>query len=417
MPASNDSPAWLIVTQREIVARAMNKAFLIGLLVTLALIAGIVGFVAWQSNQIDNYTVAVTTGDEAATTAVEQVADQLREAQDGDELVVEEVADAEAARAALRDETVDAWLSSTGAGTDADTGQASGSDDGATGAASDFDWALYAWGAPKESLRQLLTPVVEQVTLVANAGVTAGSLDDLTRGSDLSTERLDGSDVDPGVVQFASFALAFLFFIGAIGSGQMIASSVVEEKQSRLVEIIASAVPLRHVLAGKILGSSVIALAQNILFAAVGLIGVALTDFKGAVPAMSASLGWFVVFFAVGFVAVAALYAMAGALASRTEDLQGTTAPMTVVLMAVYLTTFGAEGTLERVLSFVPLTSVVSMPSRVLGGEASWWEPIVALAILAVFAVGVVLISEKAYRRALLQTGGRVSWKQALRPA
>lgn len=130
---------------------------------------------------------------------------------------------------------------------------------------------------------------------------------------------------------------------------------------------------------------------------------------------MTASLGWFVIFFAVGFVAVAALYAMAGALASRLEDLQGTTAPMSVVLMAVYLTTFGADGTLERVLSFVPVTSIVSMPVRVLAGDASWWEPVVSLVLLAVFAVGVVLVSERAYRRALLQTGGRVGWRQALR--
>ncbi|MBE3020219.1 ABC transporter permease [Myceligenerans pegani] len=390
MPGTNDSPAWLIVMQREIVARVMNKAYLFGLLVTVLLIAGIAGFFAWQSQQVDTYDVAVTAGDDAAATAVEQAAAELGE--DGGELTVREVANADAARAALEDETADVWLSSGPDG-----------------------WTLAGWREPDGSLTRLLTPVVERVTVTERAEALGTSFDELAAGGDLVTERLDGGAVDPGVVQFASFALAFLFFMSAIGSGQMIAASVVEEKQSRLVEIIASAVPLRDVLAGKVLGNSVIALAQNLLFATVGVVGLALTDFKAAVPAMTASLGWFVVFFTVGFVAVAAMYAMAGALASRLEDLQGTTAPMGVVLMAVYLTTFGADGTLERVLSFVPVTSIVSMPVRVLSGDAGWWEPVVALVLLAAFAAGVVLVSERAYRRALLQTGGRVGWRQALR--
>lgn len=390
MRAANESPAWLIVMQREIVARVLNKAYLIGLLVTVLLIAGIAGFFAWQSQQTDSYDVVVTTGDTAAVTAVDHAAAELEET-DG-ELTVHEVADAGAARAALADETADVWLRS---------GQ-----DG---------WTLSGWREPSGSLARLLTPVVERVTITERATSLGTSFDELAAGGGLSTERLDGGAVDPGVVQFASFALAFLFFMSAIGSGQMIAASVVEEKQSRLVEIIASAVPLRQVLAGKVFGNSVIALAQNVLFAVVGLVGLALSDLNAAVPAMTASLGWFVLFFTVGFVAVASLYAMAGALASRLEDLQGTTAPMSVVLMAVYLTTFGAEGTLERVLSFVPVTSIVSMPVRVLSGGTAWWEPVVALALLAAFAAMVVLVSEKAYRRALLQTGGRVRWRQALR--
>ncbi|GAB4086883.1 ABC transporter permease [Myceligenerans cantabricum] len=393
MSGSNDSPAWLIVMQREIVARVMNKAYLIGLLVTVVLIAGLAGFFAWQSQDVDTYDVAVVAGDDAAVTAVERGEADLKESGADGELTVHEVADAEAARAALEDESADVWLSSAG-------------DDG---------WTLSGWREPDQQLTLLLTPVVEKVTVAERAEAAGTSLADLTAGGDLTTERLNGSEVEPGVVRLASFALAFLFFMGALGAGQMIASSVVEEKQSRLVEIIASAVPLRHVLAGKVLGNSVIALAQNVLLASVGLVGLALTDFKAAVPAMSASLSWFVVFFAVGFVAVASLYAMAGALASRTEDLQGTTAPLTVVLMAVYLTTFGADGTLERVLSFVPLTSIVSMPVRVLSGDTDWWEPFVALVLLAASAVGAVLVSEKAYRRALLQTDGRLGWKQALR--
>jgi hypothetical protein len=74
MRDANEPPAWLIVMQREIVVRAMNKAYLIGLLITLLLIAGIAGFFAWQSKQVDTHDVAVVAGDRAAVPAVEQAA-------------------------------------------------------------------------------------------------------------------------------------------------------------------------------------------------------------------------------------------------------------------------------------------------------------------------------------------------------
>src|SRR5690606_4656683 len=232
--------------------------------------------------------------------------------------------------------------------------------------------------------------------------------------SEVATERLDGNPVDPEVVFLAGFVLAFLFFMGAVGSGSMIAGSVIEEKQSRLVEIIATAVPLRQLLAGKIIGSSVIALGQNVLLAAVGLVGLSFTDLSVVLPSMTASMLWFVAFFPVGFVAVAALYAVAGSLASRTEDLQYTTSPLMMLLMGVYIVTFAADGTLERVLSYVPPASIVSMPVRVLAGDAAWWEPLVSLAILLVTTVGAVLVGERAYRGALMQTGGRVTWRSAI---
>src|SRR5690606_36390958 len=161
----------------------------------------------------------------------------------------------------------------------------------------------------------------------------------------------------PQVLFFASFALAMLFFLGVMGSGYMIASSVVEEKQSRLVEIMATAVPLRQLLAGKILGSSAIALGQTVLFACIGLIAISFSSVASLLPALSTSLIWFVAFFIVGFVALAALYAVAGALASRAEDLQHTTTPMTMIVAAVYFVTFSASGTLATVLSYVPITS------------------------------------------------------------
>ncbi len=90
---------------------------------------------------------------------------------------------------------------------------------------------------------------------------------------------------------------------------------------------------------------------------------------------------------------------------------------MTTVLMLVYFASFALTGTALKVASFVPIVSVVAMPGRLIAGEAAWWEPVVALVLMAAFAAVTVVIGEKVYRRSLMQTGGRVSWKQALRSA
>ena len=196
--------------------------------------------------------------------------------------------------------------------------------------------------------------------------------------------------------------------------GQQIAASVVEEKQSRLVEIIATAIPLRHLLAGKVVGNSVIALGQVVLFAGVGLVAVSFTDGRRCSrPCRRRSCGSSL-FFAVGFFALACLYAVAGALASRTEDLQSTTAPMTTVLMVVYFASFGLSGKALEVglvrADRVGRGDAGPHPRgrrRVVGAG-------VALLVMAAFSAVTIVVSERIYRRSLLQTRGRVSWKQAL---
>ncbi|MDR7383149.1 ABC transporter permease [Promicromonospora iranensis] len=389
------SNAWMVVATREIVVRALNKGFLIGLAVTVAMIGGLIGFTSFMEGRTQSFEVAVVAGDESAVTALESAAADAASDDRQIELSMLPVDDASAAEAALDDETADAWLSS---------GAASGTD----------SWTLSGWREPDPDLTQLIGTTVRDQVLADRAADAGTSMNALTAGSEVETERLDGNPVDPQVVLVAGFVLAFLFFTGAVGSGAMIAGSVIEEKQSRLVEIIATAVPLRQLLAGKIIGSSVIALGQNLLLAGVGLIGVSFTDLSAILPAMTATMLWFVVFFTVGFVAMAALYAVAGSLASRTEDLQYTTSPLMMLLMGVYVVTFSADGTFERVLSYIPPASIVSMPVRVLNGDALWWEPLVSLLILVVATLGAVLLSERAYRGALMQTGGRVSWKTAM---
>ena len=382
--------AWLVVALREIVVRMTNRAFLVSTLVTLVFIAGYGAFSVWQAGRTSTYTVAVEDAEgsrlvgQAATTAHSQ----------DDKVVIEPrvVGDAAAARSVVEAGEADAWLHQGTSG-----------------------WVLTSNDDVDRALLGPLETAVRTDALTTNAAAAGTTVAVLERGSTLATSQFDGHQSTSGFVKGATFAFALLFFMAAMMFGQQIAASVVEEKQSRLVEILVTAIPVRSLLAGKIVGNSVIALGQVLLFAGVGLVAVSFTDMSTLLPSLSTAVVWFVLFFAVGFFALACLFAVAGALASRTEDLQSTTAPMTTILMLVYVLSFGLSGTALQVASFVPIASVVSMPGRILAGDVAWWEPVLALLLMAAFSAATIGLSERIYRRSLLQTRGRVSWKQALR--
>ena len=81
------------------------------------------------------------------------------------------------------------------------------------------------------------------------------------------------------------------------------------------------------------------------LYAAIGLVGLSFTVVGDLLPAVTGALGWFLVFFLVGFLALACLWAVAGALASRTEDLQSTSTPITMLLLAIFFGSAFLDGT------------------------------------------------------------------------
>ncbi|WP_433716575.1 ABC transporter permease [Nocardia sp. CA-084685] len=113
--------------------------------------------------------------------------------------------------------------------------------------------------------------------------------------------------------------------------------------------------------------------------------------------------------------ALASLWAVAGSLATRSEDIQSTATPLSLLIMLVLFTGIFLSGTARVVASYVPVLSIVAMPARLAEGTASWWEPLVALTLMATATYGIVVIAEKIYRRSLMQTQGRLTIRQALK--
>jgi ABC-2 type transport system permease protein len=111
------------------------------------------------------------------------------------------------------------------------------------------------------------------------------------------------------------------------------------------------------------------------------------------------------------------MYAALSATVSRPEDVASVTAPLTYLLMIPYIgPMLGFQNdTLMTWLSYIPVSSPVAMPLRILQGSAAWWEPIATTAVMVVVVVVVIWLAGRIYRNSVLRTGTRVKLADALR--
>lgn len=384
--SSTERP-WLLVARREVMTKLTDKSFIIGTLITFLLIVGFIGFQVVTEDRTETYTVAATA---ESSEAARVLAEGAPEVDDAIRIEVEEVASDDAGVAALEEGDADVLLRPA--------------DDG---------WTLVGDEGVPGDLESAAGTVLREAAVADNAAAAGTSLDELQQGSTVDVTLLQGDAEQQAFAEGMGVALAFLFYFAALGFGYTLAGSITEEKSNRIVEIITTKIPVRQLLIGKIAGNTALAIGQTALLVTVGLVGVAFTEYSSFLPGISGGVGWFAAFFLVGFTFIACWWAVAGALASRAEDLQTTATPLSFLMMGVFFGAFLFEGTALTVASYVPPFSCVLMPMRLLEGSAAWWEPVVAIAILVAAMAVTVVFAERLYRRALLQTQGRVSLKQA----
>ncbi len=253
-------------------------------------------------------------------------------------------------------------------------------------------------------------------------GVSVIALDSIPQSlvAQLSTsptvELLDPNAINPVLAYFAAIAFGIVFFMSAMTFGTTIAQSVVEEKQTRIVEILMSTIPVRALMAGKVIGNSILAFAQIAVIAGLAAIGLTLTGQSDLLASFGPSIAWFVVFFVFGFVMIAALYAATASLVSRQEDVGSATSPVMILVMLPYILViaFNDNPLVLAIMSYVPFSAPVGMPMRIFLGEASWWEPLLSLAVLLVTTAAVIVLGSRIYSNALLRTGARVKLSEAL---
>lgn len=388
--STRTTPVWRIVAEREFMTKVRDKTFIGATVFTLLFLIGFFVVGSIIDGNSDDFDVAVVGGQDSALV---QQAEALLQADNPDaSITVEEVDDLAAAEVSVREGDADAALVR--------------GDDG---------YELLGDDEIDTGLRAALTTAVSRDVLERNAAAQGVDLEALNEGTDVGVRLLDENADESGARSVVAFAFALVFFMTALGFGMSIAQSVTQEKESRVVEILAAAVPIRSLLWGKIIGNTVLALGQVVLLVAVGLVGLAVTGRRELLTGISWAALWYVLFFVLGFLALAALWSVAGSLASRQEDLQATTMPGQLILIVPYFISVLASEQIQTIVSMLPIVSTMVMPGRMAQGDVPWWQIAVAIAATLVAAAVFVRVGSRLYERTLLRTGGRIKYRDAFK--
>jgi ABC-2 type transport system permease protein len=258
--------------------------------------------------------------------------------------------------------------------------------------------------------------VAAGATAAEQLGLTPAETNQVLAPPPLQTTTV-GPASDDGAGIVVGIVAAILLFAAVSTFGGYVLVGVVEEKTSAIVELLLARVRAQQLLAGKVLGIGTVALVQ---FAVAVVAGIAALLVSGAsIPveiwvAVPTTLLWFL----GGFALFSTLFALAGSFVSRQEDAQAAAAPVTLAVLAAYLTVYPLSAAPDSIvatgLALVPPFSPLLMPLRIATGNAAVWQIVIA-AVILVGATYVVLRTAAAiYARTLLQRGRRISWRQAL---
>ena len=210
-----------------------------------------------------------------------------------------------------------------------------------------------------------------------------------------------------------------ILYFSLTAYGGWVTSGVLEEKSSRVVEVILSAVRPRALVAGKVIGIGLLGLGQ---FAAVALAGTiaAISVGRHLPPSTPEAIGVIVLWFLLGYAFYCSAFAAAGAASSRQEEAPTVAGPLTLVILLGYVVSFSVlsnpDGVLAGVTPFVPPLAPMVMPARMLLGHAQPWELPASVAVMLVATYGLVRLAGRAYSGNILRFGGRVTLRGMLRP-
>jgi ABC-2 type transport system permease protein len=273
-----------------------------------------------------------------------------------------------------------------------------------------------------DQLRAVVTGAVQLVAIrqrAAAAGVDPDRL--LALVAPVPIKNVELSQV-PGRTrddETAALVMTVLLFMAIATYGAMVLSGVVEEKTSRVVEVLLARMPARTLLAGKVAGIGLLGLAQIGLTALVALVAVTTVDSVDLPAVRGAVLVWIVVWFVLGYALYATAFGALGSLASRAEDAQSVAGPVTAVLMAGYFVSFATIGSPDtawaRAVSFFPVTAPLAMPNRIAMGATTWWEPVLAAGVTLAAIAGLVQFGGRVYTGGILHSGPTLRLRDAWR--
>jgi ABC-2 type transport system permease protein len=390
----------MAVARREFVERGRSKAFLISTGLILLALIGVMVYVALTDQEDPERRIGFIGGGQPVVEAAAEVATQL-----GVDVRIVAVEDRAAAERRLdpeaepEDQVLDAVVD-------------------------DAQRVLVHEGLDEE-LEALLVGAVQTVALeevLAGVRLSEEQQQRLLTAPELQVEATDpGDEVEEGpalgIAALAVFALygLLLFY------GNYVAQGIVEEKASRVIEVLLSTVRPTSVLYGKIVGLAALGIIQSLVIGGVGLAAATVllevTIPSEAYATLALALAWYV----LGFVLYASVFAVSASLVSRQEDLGATTAPPIIVIIGAFFAAQNSlqdpDSTFSLVASLVPFSAPLVQPLRYGAQVIDWWEVPVAIGLCLVTIAILVPAAARFYSGSALRFGGRVKLREAWRGA
>ena len=389
MPRSAEGlQTFLLIARREFVTRVRTRFFIVG---TVVFMAAIAGYIVLQAYVIGRTSTTVRVG---FTSDAQVLAHPLQIAGNADKLNIQisDVATVAEGEDEVRSGKLDALVS----------GDPSG---------------------PDVAVKDQLDPTVEATlnTLVKGqalsraltaAGVTPATVEAPVAAASIHIVFLDPNAAIKTQRTIVGVFVAVLLYVALVLYGQLVAQGVVEEKSNRVIEILLATVRPRQLLIGKVIGIGAIGLLQLVLIGVVALITVSRTQVISVpnvgVDAVVAAIFWFI----IGFLFYALIYAAAGSLVSRQEDIGSVTAPLSIVIVGTYLAFFwvvaNPDNPIGVFLSILPPFAPILMPARIATGNAEAWQVVLA-AVLAIASIaGLNTLAARIYANSVLRIGTRV---------
>ncbi|MEV6622219.1 ABC transporter permease [Amycolatopsis sp. NPDC051106] len=385
---------WLVM-KRELNTRLRTRSFVIGTVVMLVLLLGYVGFQTSLAGSADKSTVGLTG---QATGIARQL--QVEAAQSGRQISTVTITDPAEGRKKVEDGDLDALVSGSAAKLTAT-----------------YESSL------DNQLREVLDEVAQQQVLdgvLSSAQLEPADVMAQVDGTHVQDDPISPEPADHTQRLVVGLIVAFLLYISIITYGMMVAQGVVEEKSSRVVEILLASVRPWQLLLGKVIGLGLVGLTQLVILAAAGLVAASVTGVFTLSGFATGALLWGLLWYLLGFLLYATIYGALGSLVSRQEDTQSVVGPLNIVLIVGFVTGFNLllqdpSGTAAKAVSLIPLFSPILMPARIATGAAAGWEIALSLGLTAALVALLTWLGGKIYGNSVLRIGSRIKLSEALR--
>ena len=381
-------PAIVLVARREVRMRLRSRVFVGGTIVMAVLV--VVGIVA--ASLLAGRTTPVRVGFSGGSQALERSFTATAAAL-GANVTLSDIADVTAGKAQVTAGTLDVLV--TGSST-APT--------------------AVAKAAIPSNVESALSLAAE-ATRLSDAGLSPAAV--TSAMALVPVQLLQPPDPKNTENLFASLALGILLWIALGQYGNMVAQGVVEEKATRIMEILLATIRPSRLLAGKVIGIGLVGLLQLTIVGAAALVAVHVTN-VAPIPALgAASILGDIMWFLLGFLFYATAYAAVASLVSRQEEIQSAVAPISILQIAGYLLMYAAlpnpNGPLATVCSLLPPFAPILMPVRMAATDVPFWQVGLAVALTVASIGGLTWLAGRMYTNAAMRIGARVRFMDVFR--